>query len=73
MTTFRGQGGIIQIHDNGITRRGLLKTFRRQIIKLNMWKIVKKKKVLKCCPKSEIMLSSAQKPIKKLKSAGNVK
>ena len=66
MTTFRGQGGIIQIHDNGIT-------FRRQIIKLNMWKIVKKKKVLKCCPKSEIMLSSAQKPIKKLKSAGNVK
>ena len=44
MTTFRGQGGIIQIHDNGITRRGLLKTFRRQIIKLNMWKIVKKKK-----------------------------
>ena len=45
MTAFRGQGGIIQIHDNRsrITRRGLLKTFGRQNIELNMWRIVKKK------------------------------
>ena len=43
MTTFRGQGGIIQIHDNRITRRGLLNTFGRQNNELNMWKIVKKK------------------------------
>ena len=65
MTAFRGQGGIIQIHDNRsrITRRGLLKTFGRQNIELNMWRIVQKK-VLKCCPKCEIMLSSAQKPRK---------
>ena len=42
MTTFRGQGGIIQILDNRISRRGLLKTFRRQNIELNMWKIAKK-------------------------------
>ena len=42
MTTFRGQGGIIQILDNRISRRGLLKTFRRQNIGLNMWKIAKK-------------------------------
>ena len=63
MTTFRGQGEIIQIHENRVTRRGLLKTFGRQNIELKMWKIVKKK-VLKCCPKCEIMLSSAQKPRK---------
>ena len=44
----QGQGGIIQILDNRITRRGLLKTFRRQNIELNMWKIAKKK-LLKCC------------------------
>ena len=45
MTAFRGQGGIIQIHANRsrITRRGLLKTFGRQNIELNMWRIVKKK------------------------------
>ena len=37
MTTLRGQGV-----DNRITRRGVLKTFRRQNIELNMWKIAKK-------------------------------
>ena len=73
MTTFRGQGGIIQILDNRITRRGLLKTFRRQNIELNMWKIAKKKNCLNVAPKSEIMLKFCSKVKKELKSAGNVK
>ena len=38
---------------------GLLKTFRRQNIALKMRKIVKKK-VLKCCPKSEKLKCSAR-------------
>ena len=40
---------------------GLLKTFQRQDIALNMWKIVKKIKMLNCCPKSEKCSISAQK------------
>ena len=36
MTTVRRLGGIIQIQDNRITQRGLLKTFRRQNITLSM-------------------------------------
>ena len=39
MTTVRRQGEIIQIHDNNYS--ALVKTFRRQNIALDIWKIVK--------------------------------
>ena len=52
---------------------GFLKTFRKQNIALNKWKIVKKKVLRKCCPKSEKMLKFCSKVKKVLKSNGNVK
>ena len=51
---------------------GFLKTFRKQNMALNKWKIVKKV-LRKCCPKSEKMLKFCSKVKKVLKSAGNVK
>ena len=59
---------IIQIRDKRITVLGFLKTFQRQDIAFNMWKIVKKKiKMLNCCPKSEKCSISAQKSRKCLR------
>ena len=46
---------------------GLLKTFQTQDIAFNMWKIVKKIKMLHCCPKSEKCSISAQKSRKCLR------
>ena len=60
MTTVRRYGG--QLFRFVIKELlGLLKTFQRQDIALNMWKIVKKIKMLNCCPKSEKCSISAQK------------
>ena len=60
MTTVRRQGG--QLFKFVIKELlGLPKTFQTQDITLNMWKIVKKIKMLNCCPKSEKCSISAQK------------
>ena len=52
MTTVKRQGGIIQIHDNRITRFTENVSHTKYYIK-HAKNCKEKKKVLKCCPTSE--------------------
>ena len=60
MTTVRGQGIIIQIHDNRIARVPENVSKTKYCIK-QVENCKKKKGLLKCCPKGEKCSNSAQK------------
>ena len=71
MTTVRGQGIIIQIHDNRIARVPENVSKTKYCIK--QAENCKKKRAFKMLPKRRKMLKFCSKVNKLLKSAGNVK